>query len=328
MATDYKQYNYNAYYPSDSGYSFAGNACGPTACADVLDVSPLNTAKWMEQHGYATYGDGTVWDGIQACLSAFGGGGKRVNPGMMNGIYSSSYYTQWQQHIQSGYCGVLLMHRVTSNYWTNGGHYIAIVGYKDGQYLVYDPASASRTGYHPWSDFVGNICILYTSTVRWGSGSNSGSTYTFKPAQVYLGSQNMSVLLMQEILCAKGLYKRKLGLDGIFGQGTYKAVIDFQTANKSSLAVDGVCGPYTWTKLLGMDATKNITLEQIKIGSQGEEVLLLQEILMANGYYAGALDKSFGPATQAGLRQMQKDKKITVDGVCGPQTWSTFINIK
>ena len=44
MATDYKQYNYSAYYCDEP---FAQSACGPTAVADLLNISPLTTANWM-----------------------------------------------------------------------------------------------------------------------------------------------------------------------------------------------------------------------------------------------------------------------------------------
>lgn len=325
MPSDYKQYNYSATY---SGGSFAGNACGPTACADLLDKSPLLMAQWLTNNGYATNGQGTVWSGISACLKAYGGGGVMLAQGL-DGVKSSNYFTQWQQHIQKGYCGILLMHKVYSNYWTNGGHYIAIVGYKDGKYLVYDPASASRTGYHSWGDFAGNICCLYTSTIRWGSSTpaTSNVAYSFSPKKVMKGDNSKSTLLLQEILCSRGFYNRKLGLDGSFGDGTYKAVVEYQkTRSEVRLEVDGICGPATWTDLLGKNSTK-VSLKQISTGSSGLDVLLLQEILSAKGLYAGALDRSFGPGTAAGVRAFQKSAGIAVDGICGPATWKKLIQI-
>lgn len=66
----------------------------------------------------------------------------------------------------------------------------------------------------------------------------------------------------------------------------------------------------------------------ITLGAQGNDVLLLQEILKARGYYNGALDKSFGPETQAALIAYQTDRQGgagEVDGVAGPKCWADMI---
>ena len=55
---------------------------------------------------------------------------------------------------------------------------------------------------------------------------------------------------------------------------------------------------------------------------------MLQEILKARGYYNGALDKSFGPETQAALIAYQTDRQGgagEVDGVAGPKCWADMI---
>ena len=66
----------------------------------------------------------------------------------------------------------------------------------------------------------------------------------------------------------------------------------------------------------------------LTLGAQGNDVLLLQEILKARGYYNGALDKSFGPETQAALIAYQTDRQGgagEVDGVAGPKCWADMI---
>lgn len=167
MAVDYKQYNYpNVPYASES---VATAGCGPTSVSDIVEVDPPTTAGWLTDHGYAYPHQGTIYEGISACLTAFNGGGKMIAQ-YQDGATDNAYFREWKKAIQSGYEGILLMHKVTSSYWTNGGHFIAIVGYSNGKYLVYDPASVVRTGWHPWSDFVGNISALYTSTRKWNNG--------------------------------------------------------------------------------------------------------------------------------------------------------------
>ena len=77
---------------------------------------------------------------------------------------------------------------------------------------------------------------------------------TFKLEQVKRGDKGSSVLLLQEILKARGLYKG--GLDRAFGPATEKAVIDYQTARIEAGAklgkADGIVGPKTWEDLLGL----------------------------------------------------------------------------
>ena len=59
---------------------------------------------------------------------------------------------------------------------------------------------------------------------------------------------NEQIKTLQRLLKALGYYDKDI--DGSFGGGTKKAVESFQKARK--LSVDGVCGPKTWAKLLGV----------------------------------------------------------------------------
>lgn len=167
MAVDYKQYNYPDFPYASETIAVAG--CGPTACADILEIDPTETATWLQNNGYAYPYQGTVYEGIAACLTAYKADGKMLARDQ-DGVTDNAVFKQWRKAIQDGQEGILLMHNVTSNYWTNGGHYIAIVKYSNNKYLVYDPASTVRTGWHPFSDFAGNISALYTSNRRWDNG--------------------------------------------------------------------------------------------------------------------------------------------------------------
>lgn len=61
------------------------------------------------------------------------------------------------------------------------------------------------------------------------------------------GQQNEEVRKVQVRLIELGYSCGNCGSDGIFGNGTYNAVIAFQKAN--SLSVDGIVGPKTWENL-------------------------------------------------------------------------------
>lgn len=76
--------------------------------------------------------------------------------------------------------------------------------------------------------------------------------------------------------------------------------------------------------------------ENVKMGSQGTSVLLLQEILKARGIYKGELDRSSGSQTVAAINAYQSLRRSqgvevgtngTNDGCCGPTMWRDLIAI-
>ena len=60
-------------------------------------------------------------------------------------------------------------------------------------------------------------------------------------------------------------------------------------------------------------------------GSGGQPVKAVQGILNAKAGARLADDGSYGAETEAAVRAWQKFFDLEVDGVCGPQTWSTLI---
>lgn len=322
MARDFKQYDYLNYIYC--GESFARSGCGATAPADLLytinkGVDPLVCAEWLTAHGFASPYQGTVWGGVSDCLTYYGGGGKLIGAAM-DGTTSSPIFEAFKDHIRSGYMGILLMHKVTSSYWTGGGHYIAIVAHRksDDAFLVYDPASAARTGWHGWNDFIGNICCLYTSTIRWDNDSEKA--YRFEPRQVEYGFNGVEASILEMILYARGLYDYKSGMfDDSCGRKLEKAIRDYQELrNKqgANLRVDGKCGGQTWGDLFGT-GKGYIDLVPVVGGSHGLSVLFAQEMMYAYGYYLGRLDQNFGNASIAATIATQKKLGMAQTGVWG-----------
>lgn len=65
----------------------------------------------------------------------------------------------------------------------------------------------------------------------------------------------------------------------------------------------------------------------LKIGSAGDDVRALQQILRVEGFYRGEIDGIFGPKTEAGLVYFQQTHLdadgtwLVPDGIAGPKTW-------
>jgi peptidoglycan hydrolase-like protein with peptidoglycan-binding domain len=59
----------------------------------------------------------------------------------------------------------------------------------------------------------------------------------------------------------------------------------------------------------------------LKEGATGLPVRRLQSRMSAVGFDTGGVDGRFGAKTEAAVRKLQRDYKISVDGVVGAQTW-------
>ena len=132
--------------------------------------------------------------------------------------------------------------------------------------------------------------------------------------------------LLQKLLCSRGMYDKK-SIDGKFGANTEKAVKKYQkwiADHGGGLSIDGICGPATWANILGISGNPKV-VKKFKPGDKNMSVFVAQQILTADGYYSGSLDKSCGPATEKAIKAFQKKKKLTQSGVCNKSTWKKLI---
>lgn len=83
----------------------------------------------------------------------------------------------------------------------------------------------------------------------------TGGKYMFEPKTVEKGDSGLSVLLLQEILIARG-FKGKdgepLALDRTAGANTIHALTKYQESRKGVLEADGICGNKTWRDLIAL----------------------------------------------------------------------------
>ncbi len=141
------------------------------------------------------------------------------------------------------------------------------------------------------------------------------------PATISEGASGPVVSWAQYLLVRRTLSDDQI--DGIFGPVTKKAVEEFQQSE--NLTVDGIVGPVTWGAL-GGDSPEPPTLSE---GSAGDVVKKLQTALNeGRGDFAPssnpvlAVDGTYGPETATAVRGAQQSGGISVDGICGLQTWA------
>lgn len=145
------------------------------------------------------------------------------------------------------------------------------------------------------------------------------------------GDRGDAVRSLQSRLKALGYYGSPYIVDGLFGNGTEKAVRAFQSAN--GLVIDGLAGPATMAALTRAEAARATKAKPVSTraassgtvlrrGSSGSAVKALQKRLNKNypAYSRLVEDGLFGPATEAVVREFQRRAGLTVDGIVGPQT--------
>lgn len=59
----------------------------------------------------------------------------------------------------------------------------------------------------------------------------------------------------------------------------------------------------------------------LRRGMRGNDVKILQSKLQSLGYDVGPIDGIFGPRTERAVINFQRDNRIKVDGIVGPQTY-------
>lgn len=59
----------------------------------------------------------------------------------------------------------------------------------------------------------------------------------------------------------------------------------------------------------------------LRIGTWGDDVVVLQNILASLGYYTGSIDGIFGPLTRQAVMRLQADNGLIADGIVGPLTY-------
>ena len=77
----------------------------------------------------------------------------------------------------------------------------------------------------------------------------------FEPKMVSKGDTGLSVLLLQEILKARGFKGKdgkELKLDRDAGTNTIHALTKYQESRKGVLEADGICGDKTWRDLIAL----------------------------------------------------------------------------
>lgn len=76
------------------------------------------------------------------------------------------------------------------------------------------------------------------------------------------------------------------------------------------------------------EETINMELRMLRRGMEGNDVRAAMLLMKDKGYYPDTIwegDKLFGPKMEAGLRKMQADHNLGVDGILGAASWGYLL---
>ncbi len=142
------------------------------------------------------------------------------------------------------------------------------------------------------------------------------------------GASGMKAKALQEALAELGYYTA--AIDGRYGSGTARAVSDFQ--QKNGMASTGVADTAmqfllfeglplnTAGKRADVKTLPPIPGFTMRPGDRGDAVRELQQTMTALGFYAGTADGSYGDGTRLAVAAFQRDRRLTADGIAGPDT--------
>lgn len=127
-----------------------------------------------------------------------------------------------------------------------------------------------------------------------------------------VGDSGNEVTALQYLL---NEYNQQVQVDGVFGNQTRAAVINFQDI--AGITADGIVGRKTWRKLAS-------EVELYK-GNSGYAVYALQTLLKNKFGYSIAIDGQYGNATYAAVVDFQESYYLDPDGLVDPVTWQALI---
>ncbi len=141
------------------------------------------------------------------------------------------------------------------------------------------------------------------------------------------GDRGPAVEDIQRRLLRLGYELGRTGVDGVFLGATADAVRVFQT--RHDLAVDGVVGDRTWSKLVDAGFAVGDRMLYLRLPHfHGEDVAVIQQALNALGFACGATDGIFGAFSERAVTEFQRNAGLPADGIAGHNTFRTIMNLR
>lgn len=143
-----------------------------------------------------------------------------------------------------------------------------------------------------------------------------------------LGDSGPAVAEIRQRLVQVGLLEPGAADPAVFDEAVDRAVRAFQ--QERGVSADGIVGPVTYRLLdearwsLGDRLLSYVVANPLS----GDDVMALQRRLTELGFDIGRIDGVFGPRTEEGLREFQRNTGLPPDGTCGPATFKALARLR
>ena len=107
-------------------------------------------------------------------------------------------------------------------------------------------------------------------------------------------------------------------------EGNKGEAVSYRAMGVNGRYIRGYCLPDYASKATE-SKTVCIALPVIRKGDKGKAVTTMQRLLTGKGYDTQGIDGSFGAKTEKAVRMFQRTAGITVDGICGYNTWLSLL---
>ncbi|RKL68034.1 glycoside hydrolase [Salipaludibacillus neizhouensis] len=219
----------------------------------------------------------------------------------------------------------------------------AVVTFQKANKLTQDGIVGRQT----FGALSGSTSTSNSSSSTSNSSSNKATVKAISNTKQVMrqGTSNSDVTSLQAYLKKAGFYEGSTS--GKYGAPTVQAVRKFQQAR--SLTVDGLAGPNTLARInaeinntsttkksdntdnkeASKDSNVSSSLSNVVLrqGSRGDKVRSLQTRLKDLGFLSGSADGVYGPQTSNAVKSLQRQAKIGVDGIFGPNTFKQLETI-
>lgn len=169
----------------------------------------------------------------------------------------------------------------------------------------------------PW-----NCVLRYKGSQTSSSGSAAVTT-------LRKGMRGSEIRTLQQKLIGAGYEVGPDGADGDFGNNTLSALVKWQKDN--GLIPTGEINVKDVSKITkkensGTTETPTVLLSELKQGSTGDEVVLLQAILNKRGFQCGMADGQFGPKTAVALNRFKGYQGLVQNAFVDEATWKRLLD--
>lgn len=154
-----------------------------------------------------------------------------------------------------------------------------------------------------------------TTLMKWAKANRQFVTSDFRPGDVLLYQFDEDDSSEHTGICVSSDGKNVTAIEGNCGDKVAKVTRSIRTLHGAYRpAYDEGCG---------------ISLPELRRGSVSAAVESMQILLEGNGYSCGryGTDGDFGPDTEKALREYQNYRGLTVDGICGENTWRRLLGV-